>query len=120
MKRDVNLVRKILFALEAIESYDDPVKDLLEEESRESISYHVLIMTEGGLIESIEQTKTFNSRACFYATRLTWEGHEFLDASRNDNIWNKALSEIGTKGGSFTLDIVKGLLLFYAKKQLGI
>ena len=34
--------------------------------------------------------------------RLTWQGHEFLDAARNEDRWNQAKKTISEKGGSLT------------------
>lgn len=120
MKRDMNLVRQILLALEQAKTYDSPLENLIDEEPRYLINYHVLIMTEGNLIESIEIDQTFNSPGYFIPTRLTGEGHEFLEASRDENIWKRALSQIESKGGSLSLDRLKGLLLFLAKDKRGI
>ncbi|MGO8839441.1 MAG: DUF2513 domain-containing protein [Limisphaerales bacterium] len=38
--------------------------------------------------------------------RLTWAGHDFLDAARNDTIWNKAKDEFLKPGISWTFSIL--------------
>jgi hypothetical protein len=38
---------------------------------------------------------------------LTWEGHELLDAIKNDTVWNKTKDTFISKGLSMTFDLVK-------------
>ena len=45
--------------------------------------------------------------------RLTWEGHDFLDAARDDTIWKKAMKRFMQPTAAFTF----GLLLEYLKKE---
>jgi hypothetical protein len=49
---------------------------------------------------------------------LTWQGHEFLDTTKNDKIWKKALSFIGNKIASVSFEVLKGVLVQYAKDAL--
>jgi hypothetical protein len=42
---------------------------------------------------------------------LTWTGHEFLEASRDDSRWNKAKKIITEKTGSFSFEILKSILM---------
>jgi hypothetical protein len=37
-------------------------------------------------------------------SRLTWEGHEFLDAARDEKRWKKAMSTVKEKGGTITIE----------------
>jgi hypothetical protein len=41
---------------------------------------------------------------------LTWEGHDFIEAVRNETVWRKAFGIITEKGGGFTLEMIKELL----------
>jgi hypothetical protein len=54
--------------------------------------------------------------------RITWLGHDFLDASREETRWNKA-KEIGVKIGGVTLEIMiqilKDLMLSQVKQVMG-
>ncbi len=40
---------------------------------------------------------------------LTWGGHDFLDAIRNDDVWSKTKSTVQEKVGSATFEVVKAL-----------
>ena len=46
-----------------------------------------------------------------YAANLTWEGHEFLDIARNDNVWKSASEKITKKLVSISFDMLKIILV---------
>ena len=54
---------------------------------------------------------------------LTWEGHEFLEASRNEGLWAKAKQAAGSTGG-MVLGVLKSVLIDLAtqaaKKAAGL
>jgi hypothetical protein len=39
--------------------------------------------------------------------RITWEGHEFLDAARSDTVWIKAKNLVLQTAGVITLEAIK-------------
>ena len=49
---------------------------------------------------------------------LTWEGHEFLEASRNQGTWDRAKETLAEKSVGMSFDIVKGLLIEYGRQLL--
>lgn len=49
---------------------------------------------------------------------ITWKGHEFIDAARNDTIWKKTTNYVKTKGEGITVEILKQLLIQFAKNML--
>jgi len=44
---------------------------------------------------------------CWKPKRLTYSGHEFLDAARSDTVWNKAKDMVRKATGTITLEAVK-------------
>ncbi|MBM3765701.1 MAG: DUF2513 domain-containing protein [Acidobacteria bacterium] len=52
--------------------------------------------------------------------RLTWEGHEFIDASRSEPVWATAMKRTGDVGGTLSLGLLKTLLDSILKSQLGL
>jgi hypothetical protein len=109
MKRDMDLARKILME---VENNPEPFKWSprlnMEGYSDKEIAYHVKLLSEAGLIEA----KIHPSNAAVYMIKsLTWNGHEFLDASRDESRWVKAKSIILNKGGSLTFEILKQVLM---------
>ncbi len=54
------------------------------------------------------------------ATSLTWEGHEFSEAARDDTRWNKAMTVVKEQGGSITLGVLKQLLVSLMRNAFGL
>lgn len=114
MKRDMDLVRLILLEIE--QSNDNPQTGIclnIPNYTSEQISYHVTILNEAGLIDA-RDLSTMGSGSIWRPKRLTWLGHEFLDAARNDSIWNKAKE----KATSMNFELFKELLLVMTRQQL--
>lgn len=119
VKRDVELIRKILFT---VEKHDHPwmyfeidKMRALEGYDWVNISYHVMILNEAGLLIAREHG-FISGREVWQPYRLTWEGHELLDAMRSDDGWGKAQKAMKQAGG-FTIDVLKSLLVDYLKQE---
>lgn len=109
MKRDMDLVRQILFEIEKAPFDGGWVDVEVEGCPSEEVVYHILLLAEAGLIAA-EDVSTYGGPD-YRPTRLTWEGHEFLEASRNETIWNKAKALISEKGGGMAFAVLKEVLL---------
>ncbi len=124
MKRDMDLIRKILLKVEEldvlnygqscqimIEGYDDPI-----------VNYHIGLLAEAGLLEA-KPVRALGFPNTFMITKLTWEGHDFIDTARNDTVWKKAKEHISEKFGKLegvSFDVLKGVLLLVIKQNLGL
>lgn len=121
MKRNMSLVREILLSIEDEETGYAPNNLSLEGYSREQIGYHALILLEAGLIDGQETTSMDSHSPSAIATRLTWAGHEFLDAARDKGRWTKALSIVQDKGGgAVTIGVLTQLLSALAKQSISL
>jgi hypothetical protein len=102
MKRDMELIRKILIAIEQSPSASPPseVQELqMEGYSEEEVGYHALLIIEAGLAKGKDITGSgLGPRGLI--TRLTWQGHEFLDAVQDDTRWAKARAIVKEQAGS--------------------
>ncbi|BBP58506.1 DUF2513 domain-containing protein [Pseudomonas sp. St316] len=122
MKRDLDLVREILIHYEEKDN-DAMDKELsLDGHAQSKINYHLLLMDEAGLLRC---EKTYSSTTPtrvikVYPFSMTWKGHEFLDAARDNKVWAKAKSVCVEKSGVLTFEIVKDLLILMAKDKLGL
>ena len=121
MKRNWDTIREILIRLEekADEDYALRLSNFPKERSSE-ISYHVELLIEAGLIHG-EMSKTIGREVHdFIITRLTWQGHELLDAIKSDTIWNKTKESFISKGLSMSFDLVKSVAVKIASDYLKI
>ena len=115
MKRDFELIRKLLFYFDekaglgaveypAIEGYDDI-----------TIKYHILLLAQAGLIDfEPELTKTGRIIRVI-PFNLTWSGHEFLDAIRQENTWSKIKKIVKEKGTTLSFEVIKAIALHSIK-----
>lgn len=93
VKRNMELIRDLLIRIEAdsemdgtTEFYFDTSEEIgLPAYSIEELSYNLRLLVTAGFVDG-------GSSAILplIIRSLTWEGHEFLDNIRNDDIWNKA------------------------------
>ena len=107
MKRDMDLIREILLAIEAHpESDADELNLSFPDYSEDEVSYHCRLLLDAGFIDgkSIGEDGEPDE---WMIKGLTWSGHEFLEASRDDSRWNKAKKIIWEKTGSFSFEILK-------------
>ena len=109
----MDLIRLLLLQ---VESGERPVE--LSEYSEEEILYHCDLAIEAGLIKGRLVSGGSGDPRGARLQRLTWEGHEFLDAARDDTIWSTAKEKVAETGGAWTLDTLKALLIAAVKKTL--
>ena len=77
-------------------------------------------MYQAGLVDAIDiQTNISQSPAAMISS-ITWAGYDFIDAAKNDSVWNKAKAKVLSPGVSYTFDIFKECLVAYAKSELGL
>ncbi len=118
-KRNLNLVRELLFIIESNDG--DSELDIPAEWDREDVAYHLEILNQGGYVK--DNTKWAGDSPFWIYASLTWDGHEFLDSIKNDNIWSKTKEGIKGKGlelGAVPLDVVKDYAVLQLKSIFGL
>lgn len=117
MKRDMDLVRSLLVEIEKL-PFDGSFHDVsVPGRSEEEISYHILLMKEAGLIEATDLSSM--DGVCWKPVRLTNDGHEFLEAARNDNLWSNAKQRVISTAGDLTIEGLKIALSVLVRQALG-
>ena len=117
MKRNMDLVRKMLLEVERSDSGYAPQPLKIRGYSDGLVGYHALIMWEAGLVEGVNAASASGGGPGALITRLTWQGHEFLDAARDDARWKKAKSILKKVGGA-TLQIWMAVLSNLIKDEI--
>ena len=107
MKRDMELVRKILFAIE--ESFvASPIVCLnIDGYSDEQVAYHCSMLYKKGYVAYYTAQVIDDIVAVFAVGGLTWEGCDLLDKIREDTVWNRTKTLITEKGLPMVLDVIK-------------
>lgn len=122
MKRDIDLIRALLTALEEKDN-DDMVSTISVDGFTElEVKYHLVLMDQAGLIrcERIVSSSTSDRIIDVLPFGLSWKGHEFLESARNEEIWNKAKSVSKARLGSISFEILSTLLIELSKKAVGL
>ncbi len=120
MKRDLDLIRKLVLAVEdlptgtALEDFE------LEGYTPEQIGYHSYLAVDAGLAKGIDVQSQADTSPNWQILHLTSAGHDFAAAARSETTWNKAKELVVSKGGSATLEVVKQVLVAVIKQGLGI
>lgn len=117
MKRDMDLVRKILLKVEMNQSANDIVEVHIDGYSEDQIAYHIAILTEAGLLENIHNGRIVPVNI---TSRLTWAGHDFLDACRDEGRWQEAKKIIEEKVRGASFDIIKLVLTRIMESQVDL
>ena len=120
MKRDLDLIRKLVLAIEdsptgyASDSIDIPGY------SPEQIAYHSYLLVDSDLAKGVDVTTISSTSPEWRVLYLTSAGHDFADAARDESRWRKATETVKDKAGSVTLDVMKQLLISLLKNTLGL
>ena len=118
MERNLDLIKSILEHFEAKDDWKHE-KDLeVENYDTKIVSYHIQIMYEAGLINGEAITSNTGRIHDVIPFRLTWQGHEFLDNIKDKSRWKKIKNIVISKGGSFSIELVKRLAIRIAEEQL--
>ncbi|WP_439630889.1 DUF2513 domain-containing protein [Gemmata sp.] len=120
MRRDMDLIRKMVLAIEDHPTGFAP-KLVIEGYDSATIGYHAYLLVDAGLAAGAKLTHTQSSGPEYRITHLTSPGHEFAESARNEFIWNQVREEMKKKGVvSATLDVFKRLLDKHLRKQLDV
>jgi hypothetical protein len=71
--------------------------------TQEQLSAHVMMAHDAGFVEA----KFLPGTTEFLVKRLTYAGHEFVDAAREETLWNKAKDNVLSTAGTLTLEALK-------------
>lgn len=106
MKRDPDLIRKIVAKAECLES--NPLSSFeVAGYSAGEVCEHVRIASRDlGLVEAKFLP---NSTDCV-VLRLTNEGHEFLQAIQDDTRWSRCKEKLLSASGFFTRETIKAII----------
>lgn len=122
MARDMDLVRKILLACQAVPAGQMLPQSLaIEGYSEAQVRYHVHLMGQADLLKVVDFTIDQTGPQAF-ALSITWKGHDFADAANSSAIWS-ASKKLMSKTGAVGLDVLLGVMKEMGKqklKQLGI
>jgi uncharacterized protein DUF2513 len=105
MQRDMDLIRKVVLSAEAGSPFPK-----IDGYSEDAIKYHRMLAIEAGLLKGAvlkDSTRQTEIPASVMVKDVTWEGHDFLQAIRDDDNWNKVKKFLAESGKQLSIEMVK-------------
>lgn len=122
MKRDKELLREILFAVEDRKPGADSEPVDISGRSLEEVSGHVQLLVDAGFLKATMVPGT-EDETYWFVERMTYGGHEFLDTVRSPEVWRRTKEAAGKIGGvsiSILAEIAKATAKSLVKEHLGL
>jgi len=116
LKRDLDLARCILRIIEETPTARGWIDVVIDGHSDAEISYHVKLLAHEGLIEATDLSSS--DGFTWKPTSLTWAGHEFISAAKDESRWAKAKEIVVKKGGALSFEVLKAVLIELMKKAV--
>jgi len=112
MRRDSDLIRAILLAIEGDDRCEVLRLPSIEGYRDEAVHFHARLLIEKGFLKTHFPDRV--GREPWVCIRLTWEGYDFLDNIRDPQVW-RAVKRASVKVGSWSIDtlaaIAKAMIL---------
>jgi hypothetical protein len=121
VERDMDFIREVLLKVEAdgeldghhFKSFD---ASYFPGHTNEQVAYHVEQLVEAGLLKG--EGRTLQSTAPI-VSRLTWQGHEFLDNIKDIGVWQQVKVRIAGLPG-LALPVIAKIAEAEIMKKLGL
>nr|MBS0021871.1 DUF2513 domain-containing protein [Gammaproteobacteria bacterium] len=99
MKRGLELIRKLVLAVEEYPSGTTPDDIHVEGFTPEQIGYHSYLLVDASLAKGVDVMTISDTLSNWHVLHLTSAGHDFADAARSESTWNKAKTIVKDKAG---------------------
>lgn len=110
----MDVVRLLLLQLEGDEKAAEKFKACDEP----LVVYNAALLVDSGLVEGDVARGGDDDPLGVVMSHMTWAGHDFLDAARDETLWKKAKQNVMKPAASYTFEIVKEYLKAEIRKHL--
>ena len=126
MIRDMDLIRKILLTVEA---RPDAIPEAVKMDDVDALTLHrhVEMLYRAGFLEAHSPFSIYDQTGVVkvFVRDLTWNGHDFLSAIKNDGVWSKIKQSFSAQElASLPFDVLKSvgisLVGAWAKQKIGL
>lgn len=117
MKRDWDLIRKIMLKVEESAPHEDTAPEEVEGYDQELVAYNMRRLIERDLCVP---TNRNDAEARLGVAELTWEGHDFLDKIRTDDVWVETKKTFKDKCIDLTFDLIGTVSSAILMQKLGV
>jgi 7-keto-8-aminopelargonate synthetase-like enzyme len=120
MKRDMDLVRRILILHENADGKQSIASICNDGYSDEQIGHHTFLIGQHGLLATVESQGDGDPYPSAVALYVTWSGHDFLELARKPAIWETAKRKLADAGVGCTIELLKQALIATSKQALAL
>ena len=107
MTRDDEYIREILLEAEASdEPFIMSLRTLRQGPEVKKKNYHIDLLCDAGLMKPLSES----------SYRLTNQGHDYIEAIKNDTVWEKTKDGAAKVGGA-TLGMMKDMAIAYLRQE---
>jgi hypothetical protein len=118
VKRDMELIRMVMLAAEKTKEPNELIDPKFDGHNETEISYHVALLDDAGLLHGQDRSAIGVFR--WSAGALTWAGHEFVEAIKDESAWKEALAITAKAGGGTVFEILQKALRQVLEKRAGL
>ncbi|MBA2174842.1 DUF2513 domain-containing protein [Halobacillus locisalis] len=124
MKREIDVIKYVLVEIEETQR-SGPIQLQFDENdsySTDKLNYHLRILTDAGFVDG-EIKGVMGGGQINLIKSITWEGHDLLDALRNEKAVEMAEKEAekqGSKLSDLPIEVAKSLVIASAKQLFGL
>ncbi|MBC1525469.1 DUF2513 domain-containing protein [Listeria booriae] len=129
MRINQDCIRDILLYIEnltlsemqhGIESEElSEVEMLTEKYSKDDIVYSLIQLIDAGYLEGETYEYVYDPTSV-RVDKITWEGHEFIDATRSETVWLKTKEKVSKLIGETSLAVLTQVATAVSKQLLGL
>jgi len=118
VKRNMQLIRVVMLAAEKSKDPYELVDPKCEGHNETEISYQIALLDDAGLLHGQDRSAIGIFR--WSAGMLTWRGHEFVEAIRDEAVWKEALVIAGMSDDGVVFEILQKALMQVLEKRAGL
>ncbi|NCF27594.1 MAG: DUF2513 domain-containing protein [Gammaproteobacteria bacterium] len=118
MKRNMQLIRMVMLAAEKNKDPYELVDPKFEGHNETEISYHIALLDDAGLLHGQDRSAIGVFR--WSAGALSWTGHEFVEAVRDEAVWKEALDIAGNSDNGAVFEVLQKALIQVLEKRAGL
>lgn len=123
MRRDPKLLRDLMLVMETSPEVMPPLNwreqlTSLGWENDVVVQEHAALLIEAGLLAGSVHRDSYRRLPHVYVLRITSAGYDFLDAARDEKVWDGAIERLHAVGGSASLSLLQEVLAATARDTL--
>ena len=105
MQRNMDLIRLVVLNAECGQPYPEIIGF-----TPEAVKYHQMLAIKAGLLTGTHDKYNENATeipSYVFIEDVTWDGHNFIEAIREDNNWSKIKNYLIQEGKQLTIETIK-------------